>query len=147
MMIMDTLVKVKLVNKDAVLPSYAHDGDAGVDLMSMVDVTLNPGDQALIPTGVAIQLEKGYEAQIRPRSGLAAKNGISVTNSPGTVDAGFRSEIKVILINLGKNTYRVAKGDRIAQMVVNKLPAVEFVLVDELGETTRGEGGFGSTGK
>lgn len=144
---MDTVVKVKLVNKEAKLPSYAHDGDAGVDLTSMVSITLNPGDQAMIPTGICVELEKGYEAQIRPRSGLAAKHGISVTNAPGTVDHPFVGQIQVILINLGKNTYRVAKGDRIAQMVVNKLPAVEFVLVDELGETTRGEGGFGSTGK
>lgn len=144
---MDTILKIKRVNKKAVLPSYAHDGDAGLDLSSMVDVTLNPGEQTVIGTGIAIQLQRGFEAQIRPRSGLASKFGISVTNSPATIDYGFSGELKVILINLGQNTYHVAKGDRIAQMVINKLPSVEIVEVDELDDTERGEKGFGSSGK
>lgn len=143
---MQTILKVKLVNPDAVLPRYIHEGDAGLDLQSMVDVTLNPGEYKVLPTGVAIELEMGYEAQIRPRSGLASKHGISIVNSPGTIDA-FRGELGVILINLGKNTYHVSKGDRIAQMVINKLPNVQIVQVDELSDSTRGTGGFGSTGK
>lgn len=144
---MDTTLKIKKLNKNAVVPSYAHEGDAGMDLYSTIDAMLNPGQQKLIDTGIAIQLEPGYEAQIRPRSGLAAKHGISVTNSPGTIDSAYTGEIKVVLINLGQNTYQLYKGDRIAQMVINKLPSVEIVEVEELTDTVRGEKGFGSTGK
>lgn len=130
------------------IPSYASDMAAGMDLHAAVDgsTTLKPMERALIPTGIAIALPKGYEAQVRPRSGLAVKNGISVLNTPGTIDADYRGEIKVILINFGNNDFVIERGSRIAQMVVAKHEQVEWSLVTDLDETQRGAGGFGSTG-
>ncbi len=130
------------------LPSYATDMSAGMDLTAALEEAfeLAPGERALIPTGISIALPKGYEAQVRPRSGLAAKNGVTVLNSPGTVDADYRGEIKVILINLGSEPFTVERGMRIAQMVVAAHAQVKWSVVEDLDETERGEGGFGSTG-
>jgi dUTP pyrophosphatase len=130
------------------LPKYATEHSAGVDLEAAVDapITLKPGERQLIPTGLAIALPPGYEAQIRPRSGLALKNGVTVLNSPGTVDADYRGEIKVILANLGNEAFTVERGMRVAQMIVARHEHVAWQVVDKLDETTRGAGGFGSTG-
>ena len=130
------------------LPKYATEQSAGQDLEAAIDapITLKPGERALVATGLAIALPEGYEAQIRPRSGLAAKNGVTVLNSPGTIDADYRGEIKVILANLGTETFTVERGMRIAQMVIAAYSRVNWTAVDTLDETARGTGGFGSTG-
>jgi dUTP pyrophosphatase len=130
------------------LPFYATEQSAGMDLLSAnhEDITIGAGETKLIPTGLAIALPQGYEAQIRPRSGLALKNSLSVLNTPGTVDADYRGEIGVILINHGKQDYVVERGARIAQMIINQYEHVEIQQVSELPESARGEGGFGSTG-
>lgn len=128
-------------------PEYAHPGDAGADLVSTAALRLAPGERALVGTGVRIALPDGYVAFVVPRSGLAAKHGITVVNSPGTVDAGYRGEIKVSLLNTDATAaYDIAVGDRIAQLIVMPVPRVRFIPVDELPDSTRGEGGFGSTG-
>ncbi len=130
------------------MPEYATEHSAGVDLCAFLDedLVLNPLKRVMVPTGLYIELPFGYEAQIRPRSGLAAKNGITVLNSPGTIDADYRGEIKVILVNLSDEPFTIKNGDRICQMVINKYTKVEFVNSDELSQTDRGEGGFGHTG-
>ncbi|QIG41309.1 dUTP diphosphatase [Microbacterium sp. 4R-513] len=129
------------------VPSYAHPGDAGADLTAAEDVRLEPGQRALVGTGVRIALPEGYAAFVVPRSGLAAKHGITVVNSPGTVDAGYRGEIKVTLLNTdSEHAFEVVKGDRIAQLIVMPVPQARFIPVDTLPESVRGEGGFGSTG-
>lgn len=130
------------------LPTYATTQSAGMDLSAALeeDLELDSGDRALIPTGLAIALPAGYEAQIRPRSGLAIKNGITVLNSPGTIDADYRGEIKVVLVNHGQEPVTIQRGMRIAQMVITKYEQVEWDIVETLEETERGEGGFGSTG-
>lgn len=129
------------------VPAYAHPGDAGADLVSTEAVRLEPGQRALVGTGVRIALPDGYVAFVVPRSGLAAKHGITIVNAPGTVDAGYRGEIKVSLLNTdATEAYEIAPGDRIAQIVIMPIPRVSFLPVDELPESTRGEGGFGSTG-
>jgi len=129
------------------VPAYAHPGDAGADLVSTEAVRLEPGQRALVATGVRIALPDGYVAFVVPRSGLAAKHGITIVNAPGTVDAGYRGEIKVSLLNTdASEAYEIAPGDRIAQIVIMPIPRVTFLPVDELPESTRGEGGFGSTG-
>lgn len=139
---------IQRLHPDAELPVYAHgpEEDAGLDLKSLADVSLTPNVPALVPTGLAIALPPGYEAQIRPRSGLALKHAITLPNSPATIDPGYRGEIRVILLNLGRETYQVHKGDRIAQMVIARYEAVEWEEV-ELNETVRGAGGFGSSGR
>ncbi|SON53721.1 Deoxyuridine 5'-triphosphate nucleotidohydrolase [Hartmannibacter diazotrophicus] len=133
---------------DLALPSYQSEHAAGMDLLAAVDVdlTLAPGKRAMVPTGLAIALPAGYEAQVRPRSGLAAKNGVTVLNTPGTVDADYRGEVKVILINLGDEPFVVTRGSRIAQMVIAPVTQGRLVEVETLDETARGAGGFGSTG-
>lgn len=130
------------------LPSYATEQSAGMDLSAAIDskIELAPGQRVLVPTGIAIALPAGYEAQIRPRSGLAAKNGVTVLNTPGTIDADYRGEIKVILINLGQETFTIERGMRIAQMIVARHERATWDIVDFLDETKRGSGGFGSTG-
>jgi dUTP pyrophosphatase len=141
-------VKVKMLEgTDDLRPAKAHHDDAAYDLRSRVDMELNPGEPHLIPTGVFIELPVGYEAQVRPRSGLALKHALTVLNSPGTIDAGYRGEVCVIIMNAGKSPYAVKKGDRIAQMVISRLPDVEMVFTDTLSDSKRGAGGFGSTGK
>lgn len=142
-------MKIKVVRKNLFdLPSYKTKGAAGVDLKANVEkpVTLKPLERSLIPTGIFIEIPDGYEAQIRARSGLAIKHGISLVNGVGTIDSDYRGEIKVILINLGNEEFTVNNGDRIAQMVILKYEKAEFELVEELDETDRGEGGFGHTG-
>jgi dUTP pyrophosphatase len=141
--------KIKVVNKsNNPLPSYSTVSSSGMDLRASLSQSINiaPGERALVPTGIYIQLPEGYEAQVRPRSGLALKHGITVLNSPGTVDADYRGEIKVLLINLGNSMFTVNGGDRIAQIVFAKYEKGEFVEVDCLDETERGGGSFGHTG-
>ena len=143
-------MKVKIVNQSAYpAPSYATELSAGMDLKANITepVTLDSLERAMIPTGLFIELPEGYEAQVRPRSGLAAKFGVTVANAPGTVDADYRGEIKVILVNLSKDKFVINPGERIAQMVIAKYEKIEWVEVAELGETERGAGGFGSTGR
>lgn len=132
---------------DLPLPSYATAGSAGLDLRAAASFTLKPGERALVPTGLAIALPEGYEAQVRPRSGLAVKHGITVLNAPGTIDADYRGEIQVPLINHGQADFAVARGERIAQMIIARVEQVELVEVDALDETARGTGGFGSSGR
>ena len=132
----------------AVLPSHAHGPteDAGMDLHAVERVTLEPGVPALVPTGLAIELPPGYEAQVRPRSGLALRHGITMPNAPATIDPGYRGEIRIILLNLGREAYTVEVGDRIAQMIVARYEAVEWAE-GELADSQRGHGGFGSSGR
>ncbi|MDQ1714443.1 MAG: dUTP pyrophosphatase [Frankiaceae bacterium] len=140
-------VLVLRLDTELPLPAYALSGDAGADLVSAVDVTLSPGERAVVPTGMAIALPHGYAAFVHPRSGLAAKFGVALVNAPGTIDAGYRGEIKVIVINLDPITPVVLRrGDRIAQLVVQQVASARFVEVAELPMTERGAGGFGSTG-
>lgn len=139
-------LKVKKLNKFVQLPKYAHAGDAGMDLYSVEDKVIAPGETALIKTGIQIELPKDTEAQVRPRSGLALKNSITVLNTPGTIDEGYRGEVGVILINHSKVDFKVEIGMRIAQLVVKPVLRVNVVEVNELTTTERGEGGFGSTG-
>lgn len=139
-------IKVKLYeNCDDLMPVKAHSDDAAYDLRSRCDMVLPPGRSTLVPTGVFIELPVGYEAQVRPRSGLALKHDLMLTNSPGTIDAGYRGEIGVIMYNAGKEPFSIIRGDRIAQMVICRLPEVELVVADELTGSERGSGGFGST--
>ena len=135
-------------NADLPLPAYETAQSAGMDLAAAIDAPLSlaPGERAMVPTGLAIALPAGYEAQVRPRSGLAAKNGVTVLNTPGTVDADYRGEVKVILINLGQEAFEIERGMRIAQMVIVPVTQASFAEVDSLTETARGTGGFGSTG-
>jgi dUTP pyrophosphatase len=143
-------VKVNIINKSKhSLPAYETNLSAGMDLRANLSepIILQPMQRALIPTGLYIELPSGTEAQIRPRSGLAFKNGITVLNSPGTIDADYRGEIKVVLINLGDKDFKINNGDRIAQMVVAPVVQCNFEVVKELSSTVRGEGGFGSTGR
>lgn len=145
-----TLVSLQLLPhaKGLNLPQYATALSAGVDLEAAVDtpMTLKPGERALVPTGLAMALPAGFEAQIRPRSGLAFKNGVTVLNSPGTIDADYRGEVKVLLINHGQQDFVIERGMRIAQMVIAPVTQVSWGVVDTLDETVRGAGGFGSTG-
>lgn len=144
------MAQVRIINKsNHRLPEYATPSSAGMDLKANVSepFKLCPGERAIIPTGLFIELPEGYEAQVRPRSGLAAKYGVTVLNSPGTIDADYRGEIGVILVNLSKNDFIIQPGERIAQMVVARYERVEWEEVRELGGTERGQGGFGSTGK
>jgi len=139
-------LRIRRLSPDAIIPAYAHPGDAGLDLHACKDVALDPGVACLVSTGVAIELPEATEAQIRPRSGLALKHSVTVLNTPGTIDEGYRGEIGVVLINHGASTFQVTRGMRIAQLVVQKRWTVEVVEVDGLTDTTRGAGGFGSTG-
>lgn len=131
---------------DVPVPSYAHEGDAGFDLHAAESVVLQPGERKIVSSGLKMAVPAGFEAQVRPRSGLAAKHGISVVNTPGTVDSGYRGLVGVILINHGNEAFEIEKGMRIAQMVINKVELVDIQDVQELDDTARGEGGFGSTG-
>jgi dUTP pyrophosphatase len=138
-------IKFQKLHLDAQVPSYAHIGDAGADVYSVAEVTLQPSDRAAIPTGLAVDIPVGYEIQVRPKSGLSLKHGIAVLNSPGTVDAGYRGEIQVIVINLGTEAYTFAKGQKIAQLVLKPVIQAQYIE-GELGTSDRGIGGFGSTG-
>ncbi len=142
-----TSVPIHRLDPGLPLPSYAHPGDAGADLMTTVDVTLMPFERRLVPTGVALALPEGYVGLVHPRSGLAARHGLSVVNAPGTIDAGYRGEINVCLVNLDPTTpIRLARGDRIAQLVVQRHENASFIEVDVLPGSVRGTGGYGSTG-
>jgi len=142
-------VLIKKLNSSIKIPSYKTNGSSGMDLMANIEepIKISPGNTSLIPTGIFIAIPKNFEIQIRPRSGLAAKNNISVLNTPGTIDSDYRGELKIILINLGKKDFIIKKNDRVAQMILAPVVKAEFEEVSELPETVRGEGGFGSTGK
>ena len=139
-------ILITRLDPDVPLPSYAHPGDAGADLVTTVDVRLGPGERALVPTGVAMALPDGYVGLVHPRSGLAARHGLSIVNAPGTVDAGYRGEVRVLLVNLDARTpVQLSRGDRIAQLVVQRVERARFVEVDRLPGSARGDGGYGST--
>lgn len=143
------MVQIKVVNKgNQPLPKYQTSQSAGMDLRANIDapILIKPLDRKLIPTGLHISLPEGYEAQIRPRSGLVIKNGITIINTPGTIDPDYTGDVGVILVNISNENFVVQPGDRIAQMVINKFEQAEFEVVEELDETERGEGGFGHTG-
>lgn len=140
-------VHIKLLDPELPAPVYAKPGDAGADLRSRIDFELEPGERALVPTGVAIALPEGYVGLVHPRSGLATKNGITIVNAPGTVDSGYRGELMVTLLNTDKTkSFHVQRGDRIAQLVIQKYEHATFTVVDELEQTERGSSGFGSSG-
>lgn len=142
-------VDIKIIaNKGAVVPCYKTAGAAGADVCALLDdkVVLKPGERTILPTGLFFEIPQGYEIQVRPRSGLAAKNGVTVLNTPGTIDSDYRGELKVILINLGDSNFEISSGDRIAQIVVAPVTLGNFIQVESISETERGTGGFGSTG-
>lgn len=140
-------IKIKRLDPTLALPSYAHPGDAGADLLARKDVELAPGQRALVPTGIAIELPDGFAAFVHPRSGLAARSGITIVNAPGTIDSGYRGEIKVCLLNSdATQPVKLCRGDAIAQLVIQKVERVEFLEVEELSDSERGSGGYGSTG-
>ena len=140
-------IPIKRLDAGLPLPSYAHPGDAGADLHSAVDLTLQPGERALVATGLALALPEGYVALVHPRSGLAAKHGISIVNAPGTIDAGYRGEVKVCLVNTDvREPFTVRRGDRIAQLVIQRFETAVFVEAEDLPDSARGDGGYGSTG-
>ena len=143
-----TKILIKKLSSEVLTPKYETVGSSGMDLAAHIekDLIINSGDKALVPTGFSLSVPKGYEVQIRPRSGLAAKSGITVLNTPGTIDSDYRGEIKIILINLSKDKFVIRNGDRIAQMVVCPVAQVQLEEVQELSLTNRGAGGFGSTG-
>ncbi len=140
-------VRVKRLTASATLPHPAHPGDAGLDLCAAADLNIGVGETGLVPTGLSLELPPGTEAQVRPRSGLALKHGVTVLNSPGTIDEGYRGEVGVILINHGRTVFEVKTGMKVAQLVVQPTLAVEVVESDTLSDTPRGQGGFGSTGR
>lgn len=140
-------ISIRRLDPELPLPSYAHPGDAGADLCSAVDLTLQPGERALVPTGIAMALPEGYVALVHPRSGLAARHGISIVNAPGTIDAGYRGEVQVCLVNTDPHEpFTVGRGDRIAQLVIQRFESASFVEAEDLPASARGVGGYGSTG-
>jgi len=141
------MVSIRIIREDdAKLPHYSHNGDSGMDLYSVEDIIIHPMERKLIRTGIRIEIPSGYEAQIRPKSGLAINHGITHLNTPGTIDSNYRGEIKIILINLGSEPYKVEKGRKIGQMVFSKVETAVLEETKELNQTSRGDGGFGSTG-
>lgn len=143
----NVIVRMRRLSDDVVLPTFAHAGDAGMDLRSIETVTLQPMERRLVATGLAVAIPDGYAGLVLPRSGLALKKGLTVANTPGLIDAHYRGELKVIAINVDpKNPVTIEAGDRIAQLVIQRIPEVQIVEVDELDDTDRGEGGFGSSG-
>ena len=141
-------VLIKRLDPELPIPAYSKDGDAGADIVSAIDFTLAPGERKLVPTGISIAMPNGYVCLVHPRSGLAVKHGVSIVNTPGTVDAGYRGELQVILINTDRSeSVSFKRGDRIAQLVFQKVERAEFEEVSELPESMRGDGGFGSTGR
>ncbi|MHB8338227.1 MAG: dUTP diphosphatase [Ignavibacteriaceae bacterium] len=145
-------IKIKRINKDfddIELPSYATSGSSGMDIRAAVkdDIIAKHGEIILVPTNLSVEIPHGYEIQVRPRSGLAIKHGIGVLNSPGTIDADYRGEIKIILFNFGKENFKISRGDRIAQIILSKVYLAKFIQTNDLADSSRGEGGFGHTGK
>ena len=140
-------IKIKLLDPGVQMPKYQHRGDAGLDLPSRADFVLEPGERVLVPTGIAVAIPEGYAGFVLPRSGLAARNGIALVNSPGLIDSGYRGELAIVMLNTDRcEPLRVKRGDRIAQLVIQRVEEATTVLVDDLDDTPRGEGGFGSTG-
>ena len=144
---MTTWIEIKKIHPDAILPKYAHKGDSGMDLYSIIDHTLKPFERIAVPTGLELAIPEGYEGQVRPKSGLALRYGLTMPNSPGTIDSGYRGEIMVGIINLGEKDYILEKGHKVAQMVIQKKEIVSIEEVKELSKSHRGENGFGSSGK
>lgn len=141
------VLPIKRLDSEVVLPSYAYEGDAGLDLRSNVDIDIAPFERKLIPTGLAVAIPEGFAGFVQPRSGLALKSGLSMANTPGLVDSHYRGELKVIAVNLDANkAIHISKGERVAQLVIQRVPVVSLMEVDELDETDRGTGGFGSSG-
>ncbi|HXI89841.1 MAG TPA: dUTP diphosphatase [Blastocatellia bacterium] len=141
-------IQIKLLDEDLPMPRYQHEGDAGLDLPSRVDYVLGPGERAMIPTGIAVAIPRGYAGFVLPRSGLASRHGIALVNSPGLVDSGYRGEMAIIMINTDKReAFHIKRGDRIAQLVIQKVVEATTIQVSELDATSRGSGGFGSTGQ
>lgn len=141
-------IQIKLLDEGLPMPRYQHEGDAGLDLPSRVDYVLEPGERAMIPTGIAVAIPRGYAGFVLPRSGLASRHGIALVNSPGLVDSGYRGEMAIIMINTDKReAFHIKRGDRIAQLVIQKVIEATTVQVNELDATSRGAGGFGSTGR
>lgn len=140
-------MKIKKLNSEAIIPQYQSQGAAGFDFHALNELVLQPGERGIIETGLAVALDIGYELQVRPRSGLAFKHGISIVNTPGTVDSDYRGEVKIVLINHGSEEFAVKKGERVAQGVIKEVVQAQIVEVDELDSTQRGEAGFGSTGR
>lgn len=140
-------LEIKLLDEDLPVPRYQHAGDAGLDLPSRIDYVLEPGERAMIPTGISVAIPRGYAGFVLPRSGLASRHGIALVNSPGLVDSGYRGEMSIIMINTDKReAFHIKRGDRIAQLVIQRVEEVAVVKVDSLEDTSRGSGGFGSTG-
>jgi len=140
-------IKIKMLEDGLPLPRYAHNGDAGLDLPSRSDIVLEPGQRAMVPTGIAVAIPAGFAGFVVPRSGLAARHGIALVNSPGLIDSGYRGEVTVVLINTDRaEPFRIRRGDRIAQLVIQRVEGVVLTQVQDLDDTSRGEGGFGSTG-
>jgi len=140
-------INIKLLDKSLPVPKYAHTGDAGLDLYSSIDCTLKPYERKLVPTGIKVAIPEGYAGFVQPKSGLAINKGLSLVNTPGLIDSGYRGEINAILINLdAKNDIQIKRGDKICQIVIQKIENVGIKITDDLDETSRGEGGFGSTG-
>jgi dUTP pyrophosphatase len=140
------IVGVKLLSPDAKTPRLANKGDVAFDLYSVVDHVLEPGARYAVPTGISVEIPPGYEGQVRPRSGLALEHGVTVLNAPGTIDSGYRGEVKSILINHGKDSFKITKGMRVSQLAIRPVPKALLEVVETLEESERGEGGFGSTG-
>jgi len=143
---MEIELVVRRLRPDAVLPSYAHPGDAGLDLAAVEAVRLGPGERAAVPTGLAVAIPDGWVGLVHPRSGLARRHGLTVANAPGTIDAGYRGEVQVLLVNLGSDPVEVAAGERVAQLLLQEVGRARIVEVEDLDDTARGAGGFGSTG-
>lgn len=141
------VIKVKKLHEDATIPYFSTEGSSGADVKAIEDVRIGPREIKMLSLGFAVEIPKGYELQVRPRSGLAAKWGITIINSPGTIDSDYRGEMKVALVNHSHNTFDVRKDDKIAQLVLHKVPNAYYLEVEELGETSRGIGGYGSTGR
>ncbi len=140
------IVKVKLLHSEARMPTRAREGDVAFDLYSVVEHVLEPGERFAVPTGISVEIPPGYEGEVRPRSGLALEYGVTVLNTPGTIDSGYRGEVKSVLINLGDEPFVIKKGMRISQLAIRPVPEVEMVQAEQLSETDRGDRGFGSTG-
>lgn len=143
---MDVTLRVRRLDPDVELPRYAHPGDAGLDLASSEALTIAPGERAAVPTGLAVAIPRGWVGLVHPRSGLSLKHGLTVVNAPGTIDSGYRGEVKVLMVNLGSEDVEIARGDRVAQLLLQQVGWANVIEADDLPDTDRGEGGFGSTG-
>jgi dUTP pyrophosphatase len=139
-------IKIKKLHSDAIIPHYAHDGDSGMDVYSTEDIVIMHYKRILVPTGISFEIPKGFEIQVRPKSGLALNHGLTLLNTPGTLDSGYRGELKILIFNTSDQPYEVKKGEKIAQIILARYEQAEIQEVNDLGDSSRGEGGFGSTG-